>query len=48
MNIVTFPENLLTTSGLSILMHGINLFHSQTQHQMIISFTMQGIYSKAK
>ena len=37
MDVITFPENLLTTTGLSILLHGV--ISLPTQHHMIKAFT---------
>ena len=33
MDVITFPENLLTTSGLSILMHGVISLPGATSEQ---------------
>ena len=32
MDVITFPENLLTTSGLSILLHGVISFPYATSY----------------
>ena len=38
MDVITFPVNLQTTSGLSILLHGV--IHSQMQGHVIICFIL--------
>ena len=36
-DIITFPENLLTTSGLSILLHGVISFPDATSYDIFFS-----------
>ena len=35
MNVITFPENLLTTSGLSISRHGVILLQDATSYDQV-------------
>ena len=36
MDVIKFPENLLTTSGLSILMHGVTSLQDATSYDKTI------------
>ena len=38
MGVITFPENLLTTSGLSILLHDV-LHHSHTRRHHVMRYS---------
>ena len=37
MDVITFPKNLKTTSGLSILLHGVISIPDATSYHMIIA-----------
>ena len=43
MDVITFPKNLYTTSGLSILLHGVISLPEQTQYDNAV-FAAIGIF----
>ena len=46
MDVITFPENQLTTSGLSILMHGVISLPGSTSYDRILFFKYLHFQSK--
>ena len=48
MDVITFPENLLTTSGLSILLHGVISLSGATSYDKIVLASVNSIMHESR